>query len=171
MTPSKSGQNSPVRTTDFGSEVEFRRFTTSIMPSEHQEMIHPQEGALCQNEQTNNMMPEKKMTQLKSTTTSLPRTEGKDATSTIKEAWSKVKQAEDNHIRGIIAFLPRIEEEKVKPTSEHPENWNQLQLQEKANSTILENIIKLACMDDTRDGFYARSQTQASCKRIGIKIT
>ena len=68
---------------------------------------------------------------------------------------------EDYLIRGIIAFLPRIEQEEVKPTSEHPENWNQHQLQEKANPIILEDIIKLACIDDTRDGFHTGSRTRA----------
>ena len=76
-TPSKSGQNSPVRTTDFGSEVEFGRFMTSIMPSEHQERIHPQEGLWCQNEHANNMPPENKTTQLEAATTSLPRNQQK----------------------------------------------------------------------------------------------
>ena len=72
---------------------------------------------------------------------------------------------EDYLIRGIIAFLPRIEQEEAKPTFEHPENWNQLNLQEKANLIILDNIIKLACIDDTREdviteiqAFYARSE-------------
>ena len=51
----------------------------------------------------------------------------------------------------VIAFLPMIEEEDVNATFEHPENWNQLNLQEKANLIILDNIIKLACMSDARD--------------------
>ena len=47
-------QDSPTRTTDFQSEVEFWKFMKSIMPSNHQEMIHLQEGVLCQNDHTNN---------------------------------------------------------------------------------------------------------------------
>ena len=39
----------PTRTLDFRSETELWRFMTSIMPSEHQEMMHLQEGAWCQN--------------------------------------------------------------------------------------------------------------------------
>ena len=90
--------------TDFRSEAEFWRFMTSIMPSKHQEMMHLQEGAWCQNEHANNMLPENK-TQLESAMSSLPRTEGEDATYMIKETWSNLKQAEDYLIRGIIAFL------------------------------------------------------------------
>ena len=151
--------------TDFRSEAEFWRFMTSIMPSEHQEMMHLQEGVWCQNEHANNteqfiqpeirstrnMPPESKTTQLESITTSLPRIEGEDATYTVEEAWSNLRQAEDYLTRGIIAFLPRIEKEEANPTFEHPENWNRLNLQEKANLIILDNIIKLACMGGSGD--------------------
>ena len=36
------------------AEAELWRFMTSIMPSEHQEMMHLQEGAWCQNKHANN---------------------------------------------------------------------------------------------------------------------
>ena len=82
------------------------------------------------------MPPESKTIQPKSVTTSLPRIEGEDATYTVKEAWLNLRQAEDYLTRGIIAFLPRIEKEEMNPTFEHPENWNQLYLQEKADLRI-----------------------------------
>ena len=53
LTSGESGQDSPIRTTDFPSEDKFWRFMTSIMPTEHQEMMHLQEGAWCQNEHAN----------------------------------------------------------------------------------------------------------------------
>ena len=144
---------------------------TSIMPSKHQEMMHLQEGASCQNEHANNaewfiqpeirstrnMQPEGKTTQLESVTTSLPRIEEEDATYTVEEAWLNLRQAEDYLARDIIAFLLKIEKEDMNPTFEHPENWNQLNLPEKAHLIILENIIKLACIHDTRDGSHAGS--------------
>ena len=54
------------------------------------------------------MPPQSKTTQLDSTMTSLPRTDGKGDTYTIKEAWANLMQVEEYLIRGIIAFLPRI---------------------------------------------------------------
>ena len=86
--------------------------------------------------------------------TSLPRTEGKDATYMIKEAWSNSIQAEDYLIRGITAFLPRIEQEEAKPTFEHPENWNQLNLQEKADLIIINNMVKLICVADFSSHYF-----------------
>ena len=115
------------------------------------------------------MPPENKTTQLESAMTSLPRTEGKDATSTIKEAWLKVKPVEDYLIRGIIAFLPRIEKEDVKPTFEHPENWNQLNLQEKANLIILDNIIKLICIADPVVTTLRRFRTFIPAPRLALR--
>ena len=57
---------------------------------------------------------------------------------------------------------------------EHPKNWNQLNLQEKANLIILDNIIKLACIDDTREdvikeiqALYAK-QKRKSLRRYDI---
>ena len=60
-------------------------------------------------------------------------------------------QAEDYLVRGITTFLPRINQEETNPTFKHPDNWDQLNLQEKANLIILDNIIKLACMGGSGD--------------------
>ena len=49
-TPATQGeaeQEGPIRTSDFRSETEIWRLMTSIMSSEHQEMMHLQEGARC----------------------------------------------------------------------------------------------------------------------------
>ena len=62
---------------------------------------------------------------------------------------TNLRQAEDYLTRGIIAFLPKIEKEEANPTFEHPENWNRLNLQEKANLIILDNLINFACMGDS----------------------
>ena len=51
-------------------------------------------------------------------------------------------------MRGITAFLLRIKKEETNPTFEHPDNWNQLNLQEKANLIIIDNIIKLVDLQD-----------------------
>ena len=56
-TPSTQGeaeQEGPIRMLDFQSETELWRFMTSIVPSEHQEMMHLQEGAWCQNKHGDN---------------------------------------------------------------------------------------------------------------------
>ena len=67
---------------------------------------------------------------------------------TIEEAWIYLVQAEDYLVRGIMAFLPRINQEETNPTLEHPENWDQLNLPEKVNLIILDNIIKLIELQD-----------------------
>ena len=102
-TPATQGeaeQEGPIRTSDFRSETEIWRLMTSIMPSEHQEMMHLQEGVWCQNEHANNaerfiqpeiratrkMPTQSKTTQLDSTMTSLLRTDGKGDTYMIEEA-------------------------------------------------------------------------------------
>ena len=46
-------------------------------------------------------------------------------------------------MRGITAFLPRIQQEETNPTFEHPEDWDRLSLREKANLIIFDNIVKL----------------------------
>ena len=47
-----------------------------------------------------------------------------------------------------MAFLPMIEEEDLNATFEHPENWDKLSLQEKADLIIINNMIKLICVAD-----------------------
>ena len=65
---------------------------------------------------------------------------------------SDIRQAEDYLERAfsddvsVTAFLPMIEEEDVNATFEHPENWNQLNLQEKADLIVINNMVKLICI-------------------------
>ena len=108
---------------------------TSIMPSEHQEMVHLQEGAWCQNKHANNteqfvqpetratrkMPMQDKTTQQHSTMTTLPKIQ-KKGDYMIEEAWINLVQAEDYLVRGIMAFLPRIKKEETNFTLEHPGN-------------------------------------------------
>ena len=137
---------------------------TSIIPSEHQEMMHLQKGAWCQNKHINNANRfiqretrasrkrplQDKTEQQHSTTTTLPRTDRKEDYM-IKDAWTNLVQAEDYLVRGITAFLLRINQEEKNPTFEHPDNWNQLNLQEKANLIIIDNIIKLVDLQDCKN--------------------
>ena len=53
-TQNEAEQEGPIKTLDFRSETELWRFMIFIMPSEHQEMMHLQEGAWCQNKHANN---------------------------------------------------------------------------------------------------------------------
>ena len=65
---------------------------------------------------------------------------------------SDIRQAEDYLERAfsddvsVTAFLPMIEEEDLSATFEHPENWDQLNLQEKADLTVINNMVKLICV-------------------------
>ena len=117
-------------------EAELWRLMTSIIPSEHQEMMHLQEGVWHQNEHANSaeqfIRPETRTTrqrpkqdnttQLHPNITAPPKTDKKE-NYTIKDAWINLIQAEDYLIRGITAFLPRIQQEETSPTFEHPEDW------------------------------------------------
>ena len=48
----------------------------------------------------------------------------------------------------ITVFLPMIEEEEVNPTFEHPPNWSRLNIQEKADLIVINNMIELICVAD-----------------------
>ena len=61
----------------------------------------------------------------------------------IKDAWMKLIQAENYLSRGVTAFLPRIQREETNPTFKHPENWDRLSFQEKANLIIADKAVKL----------------------------
>ena len=76
-----------------------------------------------------------------------PKTDKKE-NYTIEEAWINLVQAEDYLVRGITAFLPRIQQEETNPTFEHLGDWDQLNLQEKVNLIIFDNIIKLIELQD-----------------------
>ena len=47
-----------------------------------------------------------------------------------------------------------IEEEDVNPTFEHPSNWNQLNLQEKADLIVINNMVKLICIADFSSHYF-----------------
>merc|ERR1711895_271069 len=71
-----------------------------------------------------------------------------------------IRQAEDYLERAFsddvsaTAFLPMIEEEDVNPTFEHPANWNQLNLQEKADLIVINNMVKLTCIADFSSHYF-----------------
>ena len=73
---------------------------------------------------------------------------------------SDIRQAEDYLERAfsddvsITAFLPMIEEEDLSATFEHPENWNQLNLQEKADLIVINNMVKLICVADFSSHYF-----------------
>ena len=128
---------------------------TSIIPRERQERMHLHKGYWCQDEHANRterlIQPETRntrqrpkqdnATQLHPNVTTRPETDKKE-NYTIKDTWTNLIQAEDYLLRGITAFLPRIQQEETNPTFEHPEDWDCLNLQEKANLFIFDNIIK-----------------------------
>ena len=55
----------------------------------------------------------------------------------------KLIQAENYLARGVTAFLPRMQREEANPTFKHPENWDSLSFQEKANLIIADKAVKL----------------------------
>ena len=73
---------------------------------------------------------------------------------------SDIRQAEDYLERAfsddvsVTVFLPMIEEEDVNPMFEHPQNWNQLNLQEKADLIVINNMIKLICVADFSSHYF-----------------
>ena len=109
-------------------EAELWRLMTSIIPREHQERTHLHGRDWCQDVHANRS---EQLIQ--------------DGTENykIKDTWINLIQAEDYLLRGIMAFLPRIQQEETNPTFEHPEDWDRLNLREKANLIIFDNIVKL----------------------------
>ena len=69
----------------------------------------------------------------------------RDATASdaIKDAWMKLIHAEIYLVRGVMAFLPRMQREEANPTFKHPENWDSLSFQEKANLILADKAVKL----------------------------
>ena len=47
-----------------------------------------------------------------------------------------------------------IEEENLTATFEHPDNWDKLSLQEKADLIIINNMIKLICVADFSSHYF-----------------
>ena len=102
----------PFTFTYYGDK-EFRRVMTSIIPREHQERTHLHGRDWCQDEHANR---------------SERFIQNETENYTIKDAWINLIQAEDYLLRGITAFLPRIQQEETNPTFEHPEDWDHLNL-------------------------------------------
>ena len=61
----------------------------------------------------------------------------------IKDACIKLIKKEDYLSRNVTIFLPRIQREEINPTFKHPENWDHLSFQEKANLIIANKAVKL----------------------------
>ena len=47
-----------------------------------------------------------------------------------------------------------IEEENLTATFEHPDNWDKLSLQEKADLIIINNMVKLICVADFSSHYF-----------------
>ena len=73
--------------------------------------------------------------------------------SDIRQAVDYLERAFSDDV-SITVFLPMIEEEDVNPTFEHPPNWIQLNLQEKADLIVINNMIKLICVTDFSSHFF-----------------
>ena len=73
---------------------------------------------------------------------------------------SATRQAEDYLERAfsddvsVTAFLPMIEEEDLSATFEHPENWDQLNIQEKADLIVKNDMVKLICVADFSTHYF-----------------
>ena len=71
-----------------------------------------------------------------------------------------IAQAEDYLQRAfsddvsVTAFLPMIEAEDNNPTFDHPQNWNELSDQEKADLIVINNMIKLICIADFSSHYF-----------------
>ena len=71
-----------------------------------------------------------------------------------------IAQAEDYLQRAfsddvsVTAFLPMIEAEDNTPTFDHPQNWNELSDQEKADLIVINNMIKLICIADFSSHYF-----------------
>ena len=62
---------------------------------------------------------------------------------TIKDEWIKVIQAENHLTRDSTEFILKVQLEDTNPTFKHPENWDSLSLQDKANLIIANKAVKL----------------------------
>ena len=73
---------------------------------------------------------------------------------------SDIRQAEDYLERAfsddvsVTVFLPMIEEEDVNPKLKHPPNWNQLNLQEKVDLIVINDMIKLISVADFSSHYF-----------------
>ena len=71
-----------------------------------------------------------------------------------------IEQAEDYLERAfsddvsVTVFLPMIEAEDINPTFKHPQNWDKLSNQEKADLIVINNMIKLICIANFRSHYF-----------------
>ena len=54
----------------------------------------------------------------------------------------------------VTVFLPMIEAEDINPTFEHPKNRDKLSNQEKADLSVINNMIKLICVADFSSHYF-----------------
>ena len=80
----------------------------------------------------------------------------------------KLIQAENYLARGVTAFLPRMQREEANPTFEHPENWDSLSFQEKANLIIADKAVKL--MELQCRGSVTRHQENGNITNQGSSL-
>ena len=73
--------------------------------------------------------------------------------SDIRQAEYYLERAFSDDV-SVTVFLPMIEKEDVNPMFEHPPNWNQLNLQEKADLIVINNMMKLICMADFSSHYF-----------------
>ena len=68
----------------------------------------------------------------------------------IKKAEDYLERAFSDDV-SVKTFLPMIEEEDLSTTFEHPENWDQLNLQEKADLIVINNMVPYHLSQDQRE--------------------
>ena len=90
------------------------------------------------------------------------------ASDAIKDAWMKLIHAENYLARGVTAFLPRVQWEEANPTFEHPEDWDSLSLQEKANLIVADKAVKL--MELQCRGSVTRHQENGNITNQGLSL-
>ena len=71
----------------------------------------------------------------------------------IAQAEDYLERAFSDHVC-VPAFLPMIEAEDNYPTFDHPQNWNKLSNQEKADLIVINNMIKLIWVADFSSHYF-----------------
>ena len=57
-----------------------------------------------------------------------------------------------------------IEAEDINPTFEHPQNWDKLSNQKKADLIVINNMIKLICIADFSSHYF--KEVSSFCRRV-----
>merc|ERR1711962_1231259 len=71
----------------------------------------------------------------------------------LKKVAEILEKAFSDDVLNVI-FLPMIEEEDKNPTFPHPDNWNELTLQEKADIMVIVLQIKIICVADFNSHYF-----------------